>query len=145
MLSFTISAMREYDETACETADLVREYATSGFVNIVGGCCGTTPDHIGHIAEAVAGLSPRRPAVLEPRCRLAGLEPLNIGPDSLFVNVGVRCNVTGSARFKRLILEGDYETALDVARTQVEDGAQIIDYGQSKKKNFQRYRNTFAE
>jgi 5-methyltetrahydrofolate--homocysteine methyltransferase len=121
------NAFGEYDETACETADLVREYAASGFVNIVGGCCGTTPDHIGHIAQAVAGLPPRRPAVLEPRCRLAGLEPLNIGPDSLFVNVGERTNVTGSAKFRRLIEAEDYAGALDVARQQVASGAQVID------------------
>jgi 5-methyltetrahydrofolate--homocysteine methyltransferase len=121
------NAFGEYDETACETAELVKEYATSGFVNIVGGCCGTTPDHIGHIAASVAGLPPRRPAVLEPRCRLAGLEPLNIRPDSLFVNVGERTNVTGSAKFRRLIEADDYAGALDVARQQVASGAQVID------------------
>ena len=121
------NAFGEYDETACETADLVREYATSGFVNIVGGCCGTTPEHIAHIAQSVAGLPPRRPPVLEPRCRLAGLEPLNIGPDSLFVNVGERTNVTGSAKFRRLIEAEDYAGALDVARQQVASGAQVID------------------
>jgi len=121
------NAFGEYDEAACETAALVRDYAASGFVNIVGGCCGTTPDHIGHIAEAIAGLPPRRPVVLEPRCRLAGLEPLNIGPDSLFVNVGERTNVTGSAKFRRLIEADDYAGALDVARQQVAAGAQVID------------------
>jgi len=121
------NAFGEYDETACETAALVREYATSGFVNIVGGCCGTTPDHIGHIAESVAGLPPRRPPALEPRCRLSGLEPLNIGADSLFVNVGERTNVTGSAKFRRLIEADDYPGALDVARQQVASGAQVID------------------
>jgi 5-methyltetrahydrofolate--homocysteine methyltransferase len=121
------NAFGEYDETACETADLVREYAASGFVNIVGGCCGTTPDHIGHIAGSVAGLPPRRPPVLEPRCRLSGLEPLNIGPDSLFVNVGERTNVTGSAKFRRLIEADDYAGALEVARQQVASGAQVID------------------
>ena len=121
------NAFGEYDETACETAALVREYAASGFVNIVGGCCGTTPDHIGHIAESVAGLPPRRPPVIEPRCRLSGLEPLNIGSDSLFVNVGERTNVTGSAKFRRLIEADDYAGALDVARQQVASGAQVID------------------
>ncbi len=121
------NAFGEYDETACETADLVREYAASGFVNIVGGCCGTTPDHIGHIAESVAGLLPRRPPLIEPRCRLSGLEPLNIGPDSLFVNVGERTNVTGSAKFRRLIEADDYTGALEVARQQVASGAQVID------------------
>ena len=121
------NAFGEYDETACETADLIRDYAASGFVNIVGGCCGTTPEHISHIAESVAGLPPRRPPVLEPRCRLSGLEPLNIGPDSLFVNVGERTNVTGSAKFRRLIEADDYAGALDVARQQVASGAQVID------------------
>ena len=121
------NAFGEYDETACETAELVREYAVSGFVNIVGGCCGTTPEHIGHIAQSVAGLPPRKPPVLEPRCRLSGLEPLNIGPDSLFVNVGERTNVTGSAKFRRLIEAEDYAGALDVARQQVASGAQVID------------------
>src|SRR5512145_504282 len=121
------NAFGEYDETACETADLIRDYAASGFVNIVGGCCGTTPDHISHVAESVAGLPPRRPPVLEPRCRLSGLEPLNIGADSLFVNVGERTNVTGSAKFRRLIEADDYAGALDVARQQVASGAQVID------------------
>ncbi len=121
------NAFGEYDETACETAELIRDYAASGFVNVVGGCCGTTPEHISHIAEAVAGLPPRRPAVLEPRCRLSGLEPLNIGPGSLFVNVGERTNVTGSAKFRRLIEADDYAGALDVARQQVASGAQVID------------------
>jgi len=121
------NAFGEYDETACETAALIRDYAESGFVNIVGGCCGTTPEHIAHVAKAIAGLTPRRPAVLEPRCRLAGLEPLNIGPELLFVNVGERTNVTGSAKFRRLIEAEDYAGALDVARQQVTSGAQVID------------------
>jgi 5-methyltetrahydrofolate--homocysteine methyltransferase len=121
------NAFGEYDETACETAALIRDYAASGFVNIVGGCCGTTPEHISQVAKAVEGLPPRRPAVLEPRCRLSGLEPLNIGPDSLFVNVGERTNVTGSARFRRLIEADDYAGAVDVARQQVASGAQVID------------------
>jgi 5-methyltetrahydrofolate--homocysteine methyltransferase len=121
------NAFGEYDETACETAELIREFATSGFVNIVGGCCGTTPEHIRHICESVAGLPPRRPPQLEKRLRLAGLEPLNIGADSLFVNVGERTNVTGSAKFRRLIEADDYNTALDVARQQVASGAQAID------------------
>ncbi len=121
------NAFGEYDETACETAALIRDYAASGFVNVVGGCCGTTPEHIAHVAEAVAGLPPRRPVVAEPRCRLAGLEPLEIGPQSLFVNVGERTNVTGSAKFRRLIEAEDYAGALDVARQQVANGAQVID------------------
>jgi 5-methyltetrahydrofolate--homocysteine methyltransferase len=121
------NAFGEYDETACETAELVRDFAASGFVNIVGGCCGTTPEHIAHIAEAVASLPPRRPPVLETRCRLSGLEPLNLGPDSLFVNVGERTNVTGSAKFRRLIEADDYAGALEIARQQVASGAQVID------------------
>jgi len=121
------NAFGEYDEQACETASLVREFAEQGLVNIVGGCCGTTAEHIAHIREAVAGLPPRVPPRLSPRCRLAGLEPLDIGPDSLFVNVGERTNVTGSAKFRRLIEADDYDGALDIARTQVTSGAQIID------------------
>ncbi len=121
------NAFGEYDESPCQTAELVREFATSGFVNIVGGCCGTTPDHIRHIRDGVAGIPPRKPPKLEPRCRLSGLEPLNIGPDSLFVNVGERTNVTGSAKFRRLIEADDYNAALDVARQQVASGAQVID------------------
>jgi len=121
------NAFGEYDEAACETAELIREFASSGFVNIVGGCCGTTPEHIRHIAEAVASLPPRKPPQIEPRLRLAGLEPLTIGPDSLFLNVGERTNVTGSAKFRRLIEADDYNAALDVARQQVASGAQAID------------------
>src|SRR5690606_16733100 len=117
----------EYDEAPCETAELVREFATSGLVNIVGGCCGTTPEHIRHLCEAVAGVPPRKPPQVERRCRLSGLEPLNIGPDTLFVNIGERTNVTGSAKFRRLIEAGDYHAALDIARQQVANGAQIID------------------
>ena len=117
----------EYDETPEQMAAIVGEFAQSGFLNIVGGCCGTTPEHIRAIAEAVAPHYPRPVPEIAPACRLAGLEPFNITADSLFVNVGERCNVTGSARFKRLVLEGDYDTALEVARQQVEDGAQVID------------------
>ena len=93
----------------------------------MGGCCGTTPEHIKAIAEAVNGIAPRTIPNPEAACRLSGLEPLTIKADSLFVNVGERCNVTGSARFKRLVIDDDYETALEVAREQVENGAQIID------------------
>jgi len=121
------NAFGEYDEAPCETAGMLGEFATSGFLNIVGGCCGTTPDHIRHIREAVAGVPPRKPPQIEPRCRLAGLEPLNIGSDSLFVNVGERTNVTGSAKFRRLIEADDYNAALDIARQQVTSGAQVID------------------
>ena len=117
----------EYDQTPREMAAIVEEFATSGYVNIIGGCCGTSPEHIRAIAEAVEGVTPRAIPDIEPACRLAGLEPFNITKDSLFVNVGERCNVTGSARFKRLIIDEDYTTALEVALVQVEDGAQIID------------------
>lgn len=116
-----------YDETPEAMAKEIGEWAASGLLNIIGGCCGTTPDFIRAIAGAVKDVAPRKVPGIEKKCRLSGLEPLNIGPDSLFVNVGERTNVAGSARFKRLILEGDYETALDIARQQVENGAQIID------------------
>jgi 5-methyltetrahydrofolate--homocysteine methyltransferase len=121
------NAFGEYDETPEQMAATIREFAESGFLNIVGGCCGTTPAHIRAIVEAVGDLPPRAIPAIEPRCRLSGLEPLEIGPETLFVNVGERTNVTGSAAFKRLIKAGDYNTALDVARQQVENGAQIID------------------
>jgi len=117
----------EYDQTAEEMAEIVGEFAQSGMVNIIGGCCGTSPAHIRAIADKVAGLKPRQIPDIEPACRLSGLEPFTITADSLFVNVGERCNVTGSAKFKRLILEEEYDAALDVARVQVEGGAQIID------------------
>jgi 5-methyltetrahydrofolate--homocysteine methyltransferase len=121
------NAFGGYDETPAITAALVREFAEAGFVNVVGGCCGTTPAHIRAIADAVAGVPPRVPPVLEPHTRLSGLEALTIRPDSLFVNIGERTNVTGSARFAQLIAAGDYEAALAVARQQVENGAQVID------------------
>jgi 5-methyltetrahydrofolate--homocysteine methyltransferase len=117
----------EYDETPEQIAAELGDWAANGFLNIVGGCCGTTPDHIKAIVASVSQHPPRIVPKIETQCRLSGLEPCNIGPDSLFVNVGERTNVTGSARFKRLIMDGDYETALDVARQQVESGAQIID------------------
>lgn len=117
----------EYDQTAQEMVEIVEEFAASGFLNIIGGCCGTTPAHIKAIAEAVAKYPPRKIPDIEPACRLSGLEPFNITKDSLFVNVGERCNVTGSARFKKLIVEEDYSTALEVALEQVENGAQVID------------------
>ena len=117
----------EYDLGAKVMADHIREWAEAGFLNIVGGCCGTTPEHIRAMAEAVEGVAPRQPANPPVACRLSGLEPLNIEEDSLFVNVGERTNVTGSARFKRLIKEESYEEALDVALQQVENGAQIVD------------------
>ncbi len=117
----------EYDETPEEMAIHIREWAESGFLNIVGGCCGTTPAHIKAIAEAVAEFKPRVVPENKHHCRLSGLEPLNITPEIRFVNVGERTNVTGSLRFARLIKERDYDTALEVARQQVENGAQIID------------------
>ena len=121
------NAFGEYDETAEHMAGVVGEFASSGLVNIVGGCCGTTPAHIAAIAAAVADAAPRQPAVLEPALRLSGLEPLVITDDSLFVNVGERTNITGSARFRNLIKADDYSGALAVARQQVESGAQVID------------------
>jgi 5-methyltetrahydrofolate--homocysteine methyltransferase len=117
----------QYDESAEYMAGVLREFAESGLVNLVGGCCGTTPAHIKAIAEAVAGLRPRVPASPPPRLRLSGLEPLTIGPDSIFVNVGERTNVTGSRKFARLVLAGEYEAGLEIARQQVENGAQMID------------------
>ncbi len=116
-----------YDESPEYMAGILREFAESGLVNLVGGCCGTTPAHIKAIAEAVAGLPPRLPASLPPRLRLSGLEPLTIGPESIFVNVGERTNVTGSRKFAKLILAGDYNAGLELARQQVENGAQMID------------------
>ena len=116
-----------YDLDAASMADTVAEFAAAGLLNIVGGCCGTTPEHIRAIAEAVADIKPRLIPDIEPACRLSGLEPFTISSDSLFVNVGERCNVTGSAVFKRLILEENYDAALEVARQQVANGAQIID------------------
>ena len=121
------NAFGGYDQTPEEMRAVLKEFAESGFVNLVGGCCGTTPAHIEAIVDAMAGMPARRPASRAPACRLSGLEPLTIEPSSLFVNVGERTNVTGSARFARLIKEGDFETALDVARQQVENGAQIVD------------------
>jgi 5-methyltetrahydrofolate--homocysteine methyltransferase len=117
----------EYDETPEAMAGTVGEFASSGLVNMVGGCCGTRPEHIQALKKATASRQPRVVPDVPQRCRLSGLEPLNIGPDDLFVNVGERCNVTGSAIFRRLIEGDDYAAAVQVARTQVENGAQIID------------------
>ncbi|MBY0483534.1 methionine synthase [Nitrosomonas sp.] len=116
-----------YDESPEYTANQIKGFAQSGFVNIVGGCCGTTPAHIKAIAQAVSDIAPRKIPEIPKKLRLSGLEPLNIGDDSLFVNVGERTNVTGSRAFARLILNDDYAEALNVARSQVESGAQIID------------------
>ncbi|MGE6218701.1 methionine synthase [Nubsella zeaxanthinifaciens] len=116
-----------YDEMPHETAHLVDDFITSGFVNIVGGCCGTTPDHIGCIAKKAAKATPRKIPTIAPHLRLSGLEPVTITPESIFVNVGERTNITGSPKFAKLILGDDYEAALAVALQQVEGGAQIID------------------
>ena len=116
-----------FDEKPADTSALLREFAESGFVNIAGGCCGTTPDHIRAIAEQVQGVAPRRLPQVSRATRLSGLEPFTIDDDSLFVNVGERTNVTGSKAFARMILNGQYDEALSVARQQVENGAQVID------------------
>lgn len=121
------NAFGGYDETPEQMAKVLREFAEEGLINIVGGCCGTTPEHIQAIAEAVSNISPRQIPTIPKACRLSGLEPLTIDDDSLFVNVGERTNVTGSKRFADLIRAEDYATALDVARDQVLNGAQIID------------------
>jgi 5-methyltetrahydrofolate--homocysteine methyltransferase len=121
------NAFGGYDEEPEDTAGVLAEFARAGFVNLVGGCCGTTPDHIAALAAAVAGIGPRAVPTPEPICRLSGLEPLNLGPGHLFVNVGERTNVTGSARFRNLIKEGDYAAGIAIARQQVEAGAQVID------------------
>ncbi|WP_299468440.1 methionine synthase, partial [uncultured Gimesia sp.] len=117
----------EYDQSAAEMAEIVDEFAKSGFINILGGCCGTTPAHIKAIAKAMEKHTPRKIPEIEPALRLSGLEPFNITKDSLFVNVGERCNVTGSARFKKLIKEDKYDTALEVALQQVQNGADVMD------------------
>jgi 5-methyltetrahydrofolate--homocysteine methyltransferase len=117
----------EYDESPEAMAKEIDEWAASGYLNIIGGCCGTSPAHIKAIADTVQKYPPRLIPDIPKQCRLSGLEAMSIGPDSLFVNVGERTNVTGSAAFKRLIIDGNFEAALDVARQQVENGAQIID------------------
>ncbi|MBL6976940.1 MAG: methionine synthase [Candidatus Thioglobus sp.] len=117
----------EYDLGAITMSEQVGEWAASGLVNILGGCCGSTPEHIKCIADAIKDLPPRQIPDIKPECRLSGLEAFNIGDDSLFINVGERANVTGSAKFKRLILNEEYEEALDICRAQVEDGAQVVD------------------
>jgi 5-methyltetrahydrofolate--homocysteine methyltransferase len=116
-----------YDESPAAMATQMAEFAASGIVNIVGGCCGTTPDHIRAIAAAVAGKKPRQIPAVPPRLRLSGLEAFTLTPAIPFVNIGERTNVTGSARFRKLITAGDYAAALAVARDQVENGAQILD------------------
>ena len=116
-----------YDETPQDLAAAIKPWAERGLINIIGGCCGTTPAHIAAVADAVAQSAPRKIPRITPKLRLSGLEPLNIGEDSLFVNVGERTNVTGSKAFARMILEGRFDDALSVARQQVDNGAQIID------------------
>ena len=117
----------EYDQLADEMATIVGEFAEAGLVNILGGCCGTTPEHIAAIAKAAGQNKPRAIPQIEAKMRLSGLEPFTLSDDIRFVNVGERTNVTGSAKFRKLITEGDFDSALDVARQQVENGAQIID------------------
>ncbi len=121
------NAFGEYDLSPDEMAAHILEWAQSGYVNIVGGCCGSTPTHIKAIVEAMKTCVPRKIPSIAPACRLSGQAAFTINPDSLFVNVGERTNVTGSAKFKRLILDGGYEEAIEVAREQVENGAQIVD------------------
>jgi 5-methyltetrahydrofolate--homocysteine methyltransferase len=116
-----------YDESPEQTASYLLDFAKSGFINVAGGCCGTTPAHIRAIAAALKGLAPRKVPQIEHRLRLSGLEALNIGDDSLFANIGERTNVTGSPGFSKLIMAGDFAAALSVARQQVENGAQMID------------------
>ncbi|MGA8248604.1 MAG: methionine synthase, partial [Nocardioides sp.] len=121
------NAFGEYDETPGDMAGVLGEFATSGLVNIVGGCCGTTAEHIAAIADAAKGVAPRAVPEIRPALRLSGLEPVTVTEESLFVNVGERTNITGSARFRKLIKDGDYDAALSVAAQQVEAGAQVID------------------
>ncbi len=121
------NAFGDYDETPDQMVKVLEEYAAAGFVNIVGGCCGTTPEHISRFASSMSRFSPRSLPKIPAKTQFSGLEALTIRPDSNFINIGERCNVTGSKRFARLILGDEFEAALDVARKQVENGAQIID------------------
>ncbi|MGQ2902493.1 MAG: methionine synthase [Neoaquamicrobium sediminum] len=143
------NAFGKYDESPEFMAEQVEEFAHEGLVNIVGGCCGSTPEHIAAIAEAVSRHTPRGLPTVKPLMRLSGLEPFTLTDDIPFVNVGERTNVTGSAKFRKLITAGDYATALDVARDQVENGAQIIDVNMDEglidsKKAMQEYLNLIA-
>ena len=138
-----------YDQTPEETAEILREFAKTGLLNIVGGCCGTTPAHIKAIKGAVESFGPRKLPGSVQKTLLSGLEPLNIGSDSLFINIGERTNVTGSARFAELIKNNQYETALEVARQQVENGAQVIDINMDEglldsKEAMERFLNLVA-
>ena len=116
-----------YDETPEQMGQVLCQYAKSGFVNIVGGCCGTRPEHIQKFSDLLKNITPRKLPKIAVHSQFSGLEPLSILPTTNFVNIGERCNVTGSKRFARLIKEDNYEEALDVARKQVENGAQILD------------------
>ncbi|HEY9031784.1 MAG TPA: methionine synthase [Kangiella sp.] len=138
-----------YDETPDDMADEMSEWIEKGFINIIGGCCGTTPAHIARFNEMIAGAKPRANFNQQPKCRLSGLEALNLDDSSLFVNVGERTNVTGSAKFLRLIKEDDFETAIEVALEQVENGAQVIDINMDEgmldsKAAMQRFLNLIA-
>lgn len=117
----------EYDQSAAEMSEIVAEFAENGWLNIVGGCCGTTPEHVAQLVKHLSAASPRIAPSLPGALRLSGLEPMTQGEHDLFINVGERTNVTGSARFRKLIQADDYDTALEVALQQVESGAQIID------------------
>ncbi len=121
------NAFGGYDETPASMAEILREFGQAGFYNIVGGCCGTTPEHIAAIAAAVRDIAPRKPPAPDTRLRLSGMEPFVHGPGSLFCNIGERTNVTGSKKFARLVKDGNFADALDVAREQVANGAQVID------------------
>ncbi|MEP6853564.1 MAG: methionine synthase, partial [bacterium] len=121
------NAFGEYDEAPEETAGILGGFAADGLINLAGGCCGTTPEHIAAVSAQLAGRTPRVPPRIKAALRLSGLEPLTVDEDSLFLNVGERTNITGSARFRNLIRDGDYGAALSVARQQVESGAQVID------------------
>ncbi|ACV27017.1 methionine synthase [Kangiella koreensis] len=138
-----------YDETPDDMSREMSEWIEKGFINIIGGCCGTTPEHIARFNDMIAGAKPRTKFNQEPRCRLSGLEALNLDAKSLFVNVGERTNVTGSAKFLRLIKEDDFETAIEVALEQVENGAQVIDINMDEgmldsKAAMQRFLNLIA-
>jgi 5-methyltetrahydrofolate--homocysteine methyltransferase len=123
------NAMGGYDETPAQVAAAIREWALSGYVNMVGGCCGTSPAHIAAIAAAVAGIKPRTPSVRPASVMmLSGLEAVNISPAVNFVNIGERCNVAGSIQFKKLIVAGQYDAAIEIAKAQVENGAQVLDF-----------------
>jgi 5-methyltetrahydrofolate--homocysteine methyltransferase len=121
------NALGEYDETPQSMAAQLRDFAENNWLNVVGGCCGTTPDHIGAIAKAVEGLTPRVPPTIEPHLRLSGLEPLTVRPDSNFIMVGERTNITGSPKFAQLIKSGDLDGALRIAKQQIDGGANILD------------------